>query len=380
MHQVLSFIPNDQSPTKLGVSVILCGFFLYTFTKMVSRIFPGLKMLGFGPQQNEFVVEGRTVVITGGSEGMGKAVACQLAAKGANVVLVARTVKKLQDALDDVKASAANLNRQKFHYISADLTNAAQCEQIIEEVTEWNYGLPPDVVWCCAGYCNPGFFVDTPVQTLRDQMDTVYWTAANTAHATLRKWLVPVPPSQQTTNPRRHLIFTCSTLAFVPIAGYGPYSPAKAAIRSLSDTLNQEIEMYNGTRQSKSQINATPADVKIHTVFPMGILSPGFDNEQKLKPELTKQLEAADKPQTPNEVARIAIAALERGEYLITTMFVGHVMKGSAMGGSPRNSTVRDTLTSWLSSLAFLQVVPDLRKQAWNWGMKNGIPSSRTSE
>lgn len=211
-------------------------------------------------------------------------------------------------------------------------------------------------------------------------MDTVYWTAANTAHATLRKWLVPVPPSQQTTNPRRHLIFTCSTLAFVPIAGYGPYSPAKAAIRSLSDTLNQEIEMYNGTRQSKSQINATPADVKVHTVFPMGILSPGFDNEQKLKPELTKQLEAADKPQTPNEVARIAIAALERGEYLITTMFVGHVMKGSAMGGSPRNSTVRDTLTSWLSSLAFLQVVPDLRKQAWNWGMKNGIPSSRTSE
>jgi 3-dehydrosphinganine reductase len=34
---------------------------------------------------------------------MGKAVACQLAAKGANIVLVARTVKKLQDALDDVK-------------------------------------------------------------------------------------------------------------------------------------------------------------------------------------------------------------------------------------------------------------------------------------
>lgn len=45
------------------------------------------------------------MVITGGSEGMGKAVACQLAAKGANVVLVARTVKKLQDALDDVKVN-----------------------------------------------------------------------------------------------------------------------------------------------------------------------------------------------------------------------------------------------------------------------------------
>ncbi|KAE8149293.1 3-ketodihydrosphingosine reductase tsc10 [Aspergillus avenaceus] len=361
MHQTLSLITSDLSPTKLGFSVLFCSFLLYTVGKM----------FGFG-SRNEFVVEGRTVVITGGSDGMGKAVACQLAAKGANVVIVARTVKKLQEALDDVKASAANLNRQRFHYISADLKDAAQCEQIINEVTEWNDGLPPDVAWCCAGYCNPGFFIDTSVETLRDQMDTVYWTAANTAHATLRKWLVPVSPAEQKPMPRRHLIFTCSTLAFVSVAGYGPYSPAKAAIRSLSDTLNQEVEIYNGARVSGHA--APAADIKIHTVFPMGILSPGFDNEQKMKPELTKQLEAADKPQTTREVASTSIAALERGEYLITTMFVGHIMKGSAMGVSPRNSLIRDTLTSWLSSLAFLHVIPDLRRQAWNWGVKNGLP------
>lgn len=110
----------------------------------------------------------------------------------------------------------------------------------------------------------------------------------------------------------------------------------------------------------------------------MGILSPGFDNEQKIKPELTKQLEEADKPQTPYEVADIAIKALERGEYLITTMFVGDIMKGTALGPSPRNNLVRDTLTSWLSNLVFLQVVPDLRKKAWNWGAKNGSSTARS--
>lgn len=47
----------------------------------------------------------QTVVITGGSEGMGKAVACQLAAKGANIVIVARTVQKLQGAIEDIKVS-----------------------------------------------------------------------------------------------------------------------------------------------------------------------------------------------------------------------------------------------------------------------------------
>ncbi|GES59030.1 NAD(P)-binding protein [Aspergillus terreus] len=365
MSAILSKLPYDVSPSTLGISVLLSSLLLYGISKM----------FGFGAR-NEFIVDGRTVVITGGSEGMGKAVACQLAAKGANIVIVARTVQKLRGAIEDIKRSAVDPSKQKFHFISADLTSAPECERVIQEVTHWNDGRAPDVVWCCAGYCNPGFFVETPMQTLRDQMDTVYWTAANTAHATLAKWLAPAQPEGQAALPRRHLIFTASTLAFFPIAGYGPYSPAKAAIRALSDTLSQEIEMYNGSRQSKTAGSSPAADVKIHTVFPMGILTSGFDKEEQLKPQLTKQLEEADKPQTPEEVARISIEALERGEYLITTMFVGHIMKASALGGSPRNSIIRDTLTSWLTSLAFLQVIPDLRKKAWNWGVKYGIPSS----
>jgi 3-dehydrosphinganine reductase len=138
--------------------------------------------------------------------------------------------------------------------------------------------------------------------------------------------------------------------------------------------------MYNGAYSQRHRNSAPTADVKIHTVFPMGILSPGFDREQKLKPELTKKLEEADKPQTPAEVAQIAISALERGEYLITTMFVGNVMKGTALGPSPRNSIIGDTLLSWLSNLVFLQVIPDLRNKAFNWGKTNGLPLAACPE
>lgn len=45
----------------------------------------------------------QTVLITGGSDGMGKAVALELAAKGANVVVVARTVSKLEATVDEMK-------------------------------------------------------------------------------------------------------------------------------------------------------------------------------------------------------------------------------------------------------------------------------------
>lgn len=329
---------------------------------------------------------------------MGRAAAIQLAGKGAHVVVVARTLSKLQSAVDAMKVGmvprcppysfylhnlqtvAVHAKKQRFLYISADLTDANECDRVVDEVTAWNNGSPPDVVWCCAGFCHPGFFTEVPISVQRQQMDTVYWTAANMAHATLRKWLVPIAPSEQVQDPRRHLIFTCSTLAFTPIAGYGPYSPAKAAIRSLSDTLSQEIEMYNGAYSQRHRNSAPAADIKIHTVFPMGILSPGFDNEQKLKPELTKKLEEADKPQTPEEVARIAIGALERGEYLITTMFVGNIMKSTALGPSPRNGIIGDTVLSWLSNLVFLQVIPDLRNKAFNWGKTNGLPLAPVRE
>jgi 3-dehydrosphinganine reductase len=144
-------------------------------------------------------------------------------------------------------------------------------------------------------------------------------------------------------------------------------------MRALSDTLTQEVEVYNGSRRNQKNV-APAADVKIHCIFPMGILTPGFANEQKIKPELTKILEEDDKPQLPEEVAAISIKALERGEYMITTMLLGTLMKASAMGASPRNSILRDTIASWVSSLAFLHVIPDLSRKAWRWGRVHGVP------
>jgi 3-dehydrosphinganine reductase len=144
-------------------------------------------------------------------------------------------------------------------------------------------------------------------------------------------------------------------------------------MRGLSDTLVQEIEMYNGAR-TNAQNPAPPADVKVHIIFPMGILSPGFDHEQQIKPELTKLLEEADKPQTPEDVAKISIQGLERGEYMITTMLIASLMKATAMGASPRNSIIWDTLLSWVGSVAFLFVVPDLTRKVWKWGRDHGVP------
>ncbi|KAJ3554726.1 hypothetical protein NPX13_g10537 [Xylaria arbuscula] len=48
-------------------------------------------------------VEGKTVLITGASEGMGRSVARQLAEKGASVILVSRSANKLEEAMAEAK-------------------------------------------------------------------------------------------------------------------------------------------------------------------------------------------------------------------------------------------------------------------------------------
>jgi 3-dehydrosphinganine reductase len=341
----------------------------------------GIVTMSIFARQNHFPLAGRTAIVTGGSQGLGLAIAKLLASRGANVVIVAQDLRKLESAVNEIKLSAKS-QEQRFRHLSFDLRDPSSAPTILSSVTKWNNGSPPSIIFCCAGHCIPGFFASSSIETLRAQMDTIYWSAAYMAHAALNAWLQPplAPENKQTTQPSsdntRHIIFTSSTLAFFPVAGYAPYSPAKAAMKSLTDTLNQELSVYNGARNSPSSSAAPQADIKIHTIYPMGILTPGFENENKLKPALTLMLEKDDKPQTPDEVARVAVERIEGGEQHITTMFLGHVLKGVGMGASGR-SGVMDVLYHMIGSIAILFVAPEFVKKCWNWGREKGMEGAR---
>ena len=332
-------------------------------------------------RKNQFPIAGRAAIVTGGSQGLGLAVAKLLASRGANVVIVAQDLGKLEAALTEIKTSAESQD-QRFLHLSFDLRDPSSAPAILSTVTKWNNGSVPSIVFCCAGHCVPGFFASSSVETLRAQMDTVYWSAAYMAHAALNAWLQlssALEDKQATGSPidtTRHLILTSSILAFLPVGGYAPYSPAKAAMKSLADTLSHELAVYNGARSTTTSTSAPKADIKLHTIYPMGILTPGFENENKLKPALTMMLEKDDRPQTPDEVARIALEGLERGEQHITTMLLGHLMKGVGMAGSVR-SGLMDVLMNMVGSIAIIFVAPDLVKKCWNWGREKGMEGAK---
>ncbi|TGJ82663.1 hypothetical protein E0Z10_g6099 [Xylaria hypoxylon] len=316
--------------------------------------------MGGAWSKNQMPVEGKTILITGASEGMGRSAARQLAEKGANVILVSRSANKLQEAMAEAKAAARNPQTQRFHYISVDVSKPDYAGPLLTEAIAWNDGKPLDVVWCVAGKSTPDFWVEAPLSVSREHMDLNFWGSAEMAHAVLRLWCAPDAP---VVPEPKHLIFTSSVVAFFTIIGYGTYTPAKAALRGLADTLAQELEIY-------------PQKVKLHIVYPGSISSPGFERENKTKPEITSILEESDPVQTPDVVAAAAIRGLEKGHYSITVAFLGSVLRWGSLGGSPRNNWVVDTFMSWIITVVWIFALPDIYSKIRKYGKKNGHPSN----
>ncbi|KAK5046144.1 hypothetical protein LTR84_008601 [Exophiala bonariae] len=361
-------------------------YILYTISFVIIILTRYIVQMLWSSRKNKFPVAGLTAIVTGGSQGLGLSLATQLAAKGANVVIVAQDTVKLRKAQAEIEAAGVKPSdmeqKQRFLNLSYDLRNPESAKKIVERVTSWNDGRAPDLLFCCAGNCHPSFFADASLDTHRGQMDTIYWSSMYMAHAILNLWKEPSSSDNDRNNngtgkkialPTRHIVFTCSTLAFLPVAGYSPYSPAKAAMRAMADGLNQEVAVYNGSRQGKGP--SPDADINVHIVFPMGIISPGFENENRLKPELTRKLEEDDTPQQPDDVAKITLKRLEAGDYIITTSFVGHLMRGAGMGGSLRGGVV-DVFWNWLGSIVVLFVVPDFINKCRAWGKQRGVHST----
>ncbi|KAK7717798.1 hypothetical protein SLS63_010653 [Diaporthe eres] len=351
---------------------------------------------------NAFPVEGRTILIAGGSKGTGLEAGRQLAAKGGNIILVARDAQRLRDGIEYVEAGvtqkhatgAATGTQQRFHTITADLTSAEACGGVIAQATEWNGGSPPDVVWCFAGTAHPSLFIDTDPAQLQAQMDANYFTNAYMAHAALRSWLrtdtggsgkdqagaasageLEAAKKNSGGSPAaRHLIFTSSFVGLYSIVGYTPYSPAKAALRNLSDSLSQELELY-------AAANPHAPPVKVHTIFPATIFTEAYEAENKIKTDVTKMLEEGDEGQTPQEIARKSIVGLEGGQELIATDFLTRIVLSTMTGASKRGGVLHafaDLLLGCLGVLIVVYARWDMDRKVRAWGKRHGDSGMKT--
>merc|ERR1711976_383399 len=86
--------------------------------------------------------KGKHVVISGGSSGIGLALAKEFAKRGSHVTILARTESKLKDAVEEITKFCTA--EQKISYVSADMTDYAAVQRCVAEAQ--HLCGPPDVL------------------------------------------------------------------------------------------------------------------------------------------------------------------------------------------------------------------------------------------
>ncbi len=159
------------------------------------------------------------------------------------------------------------------------------------------------------------------------------------------------------------------------MAGYSSYSPCKAALRSLSDTLSQEMNLY-------AAAHPTEPPVRLHTIFPGTILSEGYEKENQIKTDVTKMLEEGEDGQTPEVIAAKSIRGLEAGEELITTDFTTGLLRRTMLGGTPNRGLGRlagDWILASVLAIVVIFVRGDMDRKVRAWGRRFGTSGMKGS-
>jgi len=234
--------------------------------------------------------EGKSALITGGSSGIGLALAKQLAGAGAHIIIVARDDKKLQLARQEI-LSARQDSSQRVESISIDIADLQQVASSLGTIPA------PDYLFNNAGVAQPGLFAEMDLSLFSWMMDINYF---GTVHVT--KTLLP----GMILRGSGHIINFSSITGFHGIYGYSAYGPSKFAIRGLSDVLRAEL---------------APHHIRVSVVFPPDTNTPQLEYENQFKPDILVELDKLNKVQEPAKVARAVLQGVARGSYIITPGF-----------------------------------------------------------
>jgi short-subunit dehydrogenase len=220
----------------------------------------------------------RVIAITGGSAGIGRAVATLAASEGATVVISARRVKKL-----DAVAAAIASHGGTVLAVPGDVTSADDMQALVDK-TLAAFGRM-DVMVCNAGIGYHDTFEDTPLAVARRLVDvnlmgTLY--AAHAAVATFRR------------QGHGHLIAVSSIVGRRGIGGSAVYSSTKAAQIAFIEGLRAE---FRGS------------SLKASVVFP---ISTATEFHETIRREFGREVTAAGPRQSPDEVARAIVDCIVR--------------------------------------------------------------------
>ncbi len=233
---------------------------------------------------------GKTAIISGGSKGIGKAVAVEFIKNGGSVCIIARNKKDLQIAAAEINQARVD-NTQSVTAISCDTTDMKKLKPLLEGYIK-KRGVP-DYLMNFVGYAKPGYVQDYTLDDFKRNMETNYY-------GQLVPILIILPHFMRIKS--GHIVTCSSVLGYLGMIGYATYSPSKFAICGLTESLRSELG---------------PQGIRFSILYPPDTDTPGFENENRSKPAEVMMISEGGGLLDPGQVAEKVMRGIMKNKFYI---------------------------------------------------------------
>ena len=177
-------------------------------------------------------LKGKTAIVCGSTQGIGKAIAIQLASQGASIVLVARNEQKLLSAKEELDTSQG----QEHHCIKADFSFPAELKLLVENFMEINGNVHILVN-------NTGGPAGGPIQSAKVEE----FTQTFNNHLVCNHIMAQAVIKGMKEEGFGRIINIISTSVKQPLNGLGVSNTIRGAVASWAKTLANELGEFNIT-------------------------------------------------------------------------------------------------------------------------------------
>ena len=218
-----------------------------------------------------------TTLITGASSGIGEAFARQLAARGDNLLLVARSEDKLVNLCNEL----GRTQHTRAQYVAMDLSEPDAPARLFEETQKRE--LEIDFLINNAGFGSMGDFTTLDLDRSLNMIDLNIRALVDLTS----RFLVPMRERKSGS-----IINVASTAGFQPVPFMATYAATKAFVLSFSEALREENRPYG---------------IKVMALCP-GVTDTNFFSAAHMQKPPRRIA------QTPDDVVKTALRGLKRGK------------------------------------------------------------------
>lgn len=224
---------------------------------------------------NPFTLEGKTVLVTGASSGIGRGIAVTCSKMGATVVLGGRNVKRLNETLSQLEGDGHQL-------ATADLSDTVQIEDMVGKLPKL------DGIVHCAGIGQRVLCKQLQERDIDDVMDTNFKAPIMLQTEILK---------QKKINKSASVVLIASIASESPSVGNAIYSASKGAVISYANCLAVEL---------------APRRIRVNCISPAmvwtDLILKGGVTEEELKED--EQKYPLKRYGTPEDIANLAVYML----------------------------------------------------------------------